>query len=129
MITFLLVGIGGFFGSILRYGTSIIFQSKISNGLIFGIPMATLTVNLVGSLFIGILLSLDNKLLSNNSYLLIVTGLLGGFTTYSAFSGEVIMLFKNQQIIYGLFYIALTLILGLLLTATGFYLGRLIIFK
>jgi len=110
--TVLCIGIGGFFGTLARYFA----------GLIIGTPLATLTVNVLGSLAIGFVLGSDRWTQSN---LAIVTiGLLGGFTTFSAFSAESIAFVKAGQPFNAIAYIAITLFLGLGATYLGFVLAE-----
>lgn len=110
------VGVGGFIGSVLRYGISLAFQAKSLTQF----PWSTLTVNLIGSFLIGLLLAIGKKSFSDNTLLLLVTGLLGGFTTFSAFSVEVVALFKNDRADLGIYYVLLTVAGGLLLTALSY---------
>ncbi|MBA2839939.1 CrcB protein [Methanococcus maripaludis] len=79
----LLIGLGGFFGAILRYLVSGIIPVK------FGIPTGTLMVNLLGSFIIGFLIysSLFGSL-STEYRLFIITGFCGALTTFSTFSYE-----------------------------------------
>ena len=81
----LLVFIGGGFGSALRY-----VIGKYLNSTQSGIPWGTFAANILGSLFIGIILGLavKNNSLSQNQTLLLATGFCGGFTTFSTFAYE-----------------------------------------
>lgn len=116
----LLAGIGGFFGSSLR--------ALISIGLspyFFGrFPLATWTVNCTGSFLMGLLLAAGKPFLSPEMYQLLGGGLLGGFTTYSAFAGESLLLIQNQSLLYCSLYILATLMGGLITSILGFSLGR-----
>jgi len=81
----LLVFIGGGVGSALRYLVGKFLKMPAS-----GFPWSTFSVNVLGSLIIGILMgvTLKNSALSENQTLLLITGLCGGFTTFSAFAYE-----------------------------------------
>ncbi|MDA9875062.1 fluoride efflux transporter CrcB [Flavobacteriaceae bacterium] len=81
----LLVFIGGGVGSALRYLVGKFLKIPAS-----GFPWSTFSVNVLGSLIIGILMgvTLKNSALSENQTLLLITGLCGGFTTFSAFAYE-----------------------------------------
>lgn len=79
------VFIGGGFGSIARF-----LLAKYFNSTGTGIPYGTLLANVLGSLFIGLILglALKNDTLSQNQTLLLATGFCGGFTTFSTFAYE-----------------------------------------
>ena len=81
----LLVFVGGGIGSALRYMVGKFLKTSAS-----GFPWSTFSVNVLGSLLIGILMgaTLKNSSFSENQTLLLITGLCGGFTTFSAFAYE-----------------------------------------
>src|SRR5690606_8799960 len=83
------VGLGGAFGSILRYFTSVLFVKY--NYTAF--PYATLTVNIIGCFLIGVLFSTSERYvwLSDAWRLFLITGFCGGFTTFSTFAYENIL--------------------------------------
>ena len=91
----LLVGMGGFVGSIVRYWLSGYVQDRISGTFPFG----TLAVNVLGCLLIGIISELaeTRALLSAEARACVVVGLLGGFTTFSAFGNETINLLRDRD--------------------------------
>ena len=111
----LLVGIGGFLGSMSRYGTSLWLASEKSH-----FPLSTFLVNLAGCLAIGILITLFAKS-ENTIRLLLITGFCGGFTTFSTFSLELFRLIQNQQIKLALLYLAGSIVLGILMVFLGLY--------
>jgi CrcB protein len=116
-----IVGIGSFMGGIGRYLLSSFIQEKTTN--IF--PYGTLSVNLMGCFFIGCLFGLAEKWQLNLELrLLFITGLLGGFTTFSAFSVEFIHLFKTGNTGLGITYVLSSVILGIGLTFLGAWLFR-----
>ena len=112
-----IVFIGGGLGSALRFGVGKLFISSLSK-----FPTATFLVNIIGCLLIGLLVAYLSK--SENSFykLLLVTGFCGGFTTFSTFSNETILLLKNNQITLAATYIISSLLLGLLATFVGYIL-------
>ena len=112
----LLVGMGSFIGGICRYLLSMLVQSKFSSSF----PYGTLLVNLTGCLLIGILFGFfDRNQVSHEWRLLFITGVLGGFTTFSAFSVETYNLIKSGNYGSAILYVALSVILGISLTFLG----------
>ncbi len=116
MTHIVLVGLGGFVGTVLRYLLSLFLSSN------FKFPLSTLTVNLIGSFLIGIILPLPQNRINSNHYLFITTGLLGGFTTFSAFSGEVISFLAKQQYLIAFSYLSISIIGGILICCLGYLL-------
>ena len=114
---FLIVGVGGAVGSMLRYAVQKFFQAQTTAAF----PTGTLLVNIAGCFLIGILWSLVSRSLTWNEEmkLLLMTGFCGGFTTFSAFTFESIGLLKEQRL--GLFftYITASVVIGLLATFAG----------
>ncbi len=113
----LLVGFGGFIGSVGRY-----FVSRLNLQLYFySIPIGTLTVNVTGSFIIGFLTGIAAKsvILNSDLRLLLMVGLCGGFTTFSSFTSENLELLHNGQILSLVLYTSLSIILGF----TAVYLG------
>jgi len=110
------IGIGSFIGGAFRYMLSNFIQNKF----LLKFPFGTLTVNITGCLLIGIIYELSDKgNLSNEWKLFLATGILGGFTTFSAFSIETISLMQEGEIFYATVYIILSVLLGLLATYIG----------
>jgi len=121
MFNYLLVGLGSFCGGLIRYWVALLFVSK--KEMLF--PYSTLLVNISGCFLIGIILGLYAKgHLSNEVKLLLITGFLGGFTTFSAFSMETVLLIKQGLIIQSILYILASVVLGLLATGSAYYLFK-----
>jgi fluoride exporter len=119
----ILVGIGGFFGSILRFVISYHFGAKTLSSF----PYGTFIVNILGSFIVGILLALTlDDLAGPESRLLLATGFCGGFTTFSTFSYEFFAMLQDGQTEMALFYISLTLVSGLLAVWAGFLVIKLL---
>lgn len=113
----LLIGLGGFVGSVARF-----LVSKLNTRVDwFSIPIGTLTVNVVGSLLIGFLIGISEKspILTVELRMFLMVGLCGGFTTFSSFSGENLMLLRNGQFLPLFLYTGLSILLGF----TAVYLG------
>ncbi len=114
----LLIGAGGFIGSVARY-----FVSRLNLHIdLFSIPVGTLVVNVAGSFLIGFLVGISEKstLLTADLRMLLMVGLCGGFTTFSTFAGENLALMQNGQVMAVLLYTALSIILGFTAVYIGF---------
>jgi len=120
MVKIIYVGIGGFIGASLRYLVSITVPKYIKT--VF--PLSTLLVNMAGAVLIGLIMQLSIRFsfISPNMKLFLVTGILGGLTTFSTFSYETITLYQSGK--YILFLSNIILNLGLSLS--GVILGTLI---
>lgn len=112
-----LVGVGGFVGSVLRYGTSLL----MANCVMFSLPLGTFTVNAVGSFTIGLFLSLFS---SGSWYYLLVVGLCGGFTTFSTFSAESLAMLKSSNYLNAGIYIGASVLVCIFAVMVGFYVGK-----
>ena len=120
MLKVIYVGFGGFIGSVLRYFLYIL----TSNILGYTSPVATIFVNIIGCFLIGFAYQLFNThlIISENLRLFIMIGLLGGFTTFSAFSIDAFLIYQNSGKILSIAYVVLSIILSLLATLTGVWL-------
>ena len=119
----LLVGIGGALGSILRlkFGGWVLHRWP---GGVF--PLSTLAVNLIGCFFIGLLAALAERKFPHSSDLrqLLFPGLLGGFTTFSAFGLEISLLLKQGHTAIALLYVGASVLGGVLSVFLGLTLVR-----
>jgi fluoride exporter len=118
----LLVGLGGGIGSIARYLCQRWFAATYAHA----IPWGTFAVNFAGCLLIGIFWGLSFRSFeSNESWkLFLMTGLCGGFTTFSAFTLEGIGLIKEQKLALFFLYVAASVLVGLLATYLGMRISR-----
>ena len=119
----LLVGLGGCLGSMARYIT-VGWVERLAITAAF--PYGTLVVNVLGCLAIGFLggLAGQKQFLSESTRLLLFTGILGGFTTFSAFGSETFYLLRTAQGGIALLNVGAQVILGLCATALGYYVSR-----
>lgn len=112
----LLVGLGSFIGGVSRYLISLFI---VNRGLI-AFPYGTLTVNIVGCFLIGIVYGITERVgMTNEWRLFLATGILGGFTTFSAFSYESISLLRDGQSGAAFLYVICSVVFGLLATWAG----------
>jgi fluoride exporter len=109
------VMLGGFFGALTRY---LIGEWIHTDN---GFPLGTLIINLIGCFFLGWFLTFFSirRNIKPEFTLLIGTGFIGSFTTFSTFSLETILLFQNGQAAYGVLYILISIIFGLLMAYFG----------
>lgn len=123
MRTFLAVTIGGAIGSSLRFLVSHIVQENT----MVGFPIATLTVNVVGCLLIGFFYGIPALNSGNNELkALLTTGLCGGFTTFSTFCNENLMLLRGGNSLTSMAYAVCSLVGGLLAVVAGYELAALL---
>lgn len=117
----LAVGAGSFIGGAARYLVSLAMK-----GIGKGFPWATLTVNLVGCLMIGLLWGILSRNATETTTwgLFLTVGLCGGFTTFSTFSKEALTMLHTGQTWGFATYIALSVIAGIALVALGYYIAR-----
>jgi CrcB protein len=113
----LLVGFGGFIGSVGRFMISRYFQENI----ISVFPWGTFAVNIVGSLIIGLVFGLSERgnFLSPEVRLFMTVGFCGGFTTFSSLSNDAFMLLKQQEWMRFTLYTSFSFSLGLLAVFAG----------
>ena len=119
----LLVASGGAIGSTLRYLVSQAAQLMLPAAVF---PVGTLAVNVTGSLLIGLFAGLAEyrQMFGPGARLLLVVGVLGGYTTFSAFSLETLSLLRSGQSLLALVNVFLQLSLGIAAAAAGFAAAR-----
>ena len=112
MIKLLLIGAGGFIGSVLRYLASG-FAQALSQSTLF--PYGTLAVNVLGCLCIGFLsrLCVGSALIGADTQAFLIVGILGGFTTFSAFGNETMNLIREGEAALALLNVGAQVLLGL----------------
>lgn len=118
----LLVGVGGFAGSVARF----LSQQFIARHYPSSFPWGTLLVNIAGCFIIGLVYALSEKgtLISPEMRLLLATGFCGGFTTFSTFAFENITLMRDGELLYTFLYIAASVIIGFAAAFLGVFLVK-----
>ncbi len=122
MFSFLWVALGGAIGSVLRFGVNLATPRLLGNDF----PWATLTVNVVGSFLMGLLSAVlvDKFMDQPDLRLFLTTGVLGGFTTFSAFTLDVFGLIQRGENSVALVYAIASVMLSILAVFGGFMVAR-----
>ncbi len=124
MINIIFVGIGGFIGCVLRYGVSRIFPVDV-------FPFATLISNIMAGFLIGLYIGLERELdfESEKLKLFVTTGVLGGLSTFSAFSIETVNLIEKGNLLHAGWNVLLNVSLCILSVAIAIFIVKLIFKK
>jgi CrcB protein len=123
-LKYLMVGIGGCLGSVLRFWVS----SYIGGRMGTRFPYGTLVINITGSFLVGLafaLLTAKTQWSPNWRYLIPI-GFIGGYTTFSAFELETLRTIQDGQLELGLLYVATSVIIGFVAVWGGMVAGRVI---
>ncbi|MFK7940031.1 MAG: fluoride efflux transporter CrcB [Roseovarius sp.] len=120
LITFLHVALGGAIGAVLRFGVGLGVLRMAGQGF----PLAILTVNVVGSFLMGLfaVYAFHRGVEHLNPF--VMTGVFGGFTTFSAFSLEAFTLYERGDVGHAMLYIGLSVVLSLAALAIGVWCAR-----
>ena len=118
----LIVGTGSFIGGAMRYWLSTLMKSVCGQGF----PWGTLMVNLLGCFLFGMLYAVFGKsnATDNTLYLLLTTGICGGFTTFSTFANESVQMLQQGNTWGFVGYVATSVVAGLALIALGYEVAR-----
>ena len=127
--SYLIVGLGGAAGSMLRYAVQRIFSKGVLSDNIqsaAAFPTGTLLVNISGCFLIGVLWGIVSRSVSwsEEMKLLLMTGFCGGFTTFSAFTVEGIGLLKESKTSLFMIYLTASVVGGLLATYIGIRIAK-----
>jgi CrcB protein len=121
-MNFLIVFLGGGLGAALRHAVNVLFTPV--GGASF--PYATMGINVVGSFLMGAIVgffALQGHA-SQHWRLFLTTGILGGFTTFSAFSLEAVLLYERGQLLSAALYVSLSVAFAILGLVAGLFLMR-----
>lgn len=124
MTRFLLVACGGAVGAMARYGLGLVFARLLPCG---GWPWATLSANVLGGLLMGLLtgwLALKAGSGQEMIRLFAAVGLLGGFTTFSAFSLETALMLERREIVPAFSYVLASVVLAIAALFVGLMIAR-----
>ncbi|MDF3014341.1 MAG: crcB [Cellvibrio sp.] len=113
----LAIALGGALGSVLRFAA----VGYLTPLLSYRFPLGTFLVNIVGSFLIGVayVVLVEKTTLPAELRLFFITGILGGFTTFSAFSLEILQLWQDGHVFNALMYASSSVVLGLLMAFVG----------
>lgn len=113
----LMIAIGGALGSVARFA-SVSYLTPLFN---YRFPFGTFIVNIVGSFLIGVayVVLVEKAALPGEWRLFFMTGILGGFTTFSAFSLEMVQMWQEGHVLLSIAYATSSVVLGLLMAYVG----------
>jgi len=120
MTTAIWVAVGGAIGSLARYGLAGAVNFRAH-------PWGTVTVNVIGSLILGVLIGLWGFHVDNSLRVGLAVGLLGGFTTFSSFALDTLYLWEQGDGTLALFTVLATVVFGLGAAVGGVMIGRAIV--
>lgn len=122
LTSFLSVALGGAIGASLRFGVGVVMLRLVGSGF----PVAIIAVNIIGSFLMGLFVIYSFHRGVEYLNLFVMTGVLGGFTTFSAFSLEAFTLFERGQTSAAALYILLSVVLSIAALVLGVFLARMI---
>ena len=123
MLKIFFIASGGAVGSLARY---FVATGPLKNFIFFDIPVAIISVNILGSFFFGIILGLiqSNFIVSENIKIFILSGFLAAFTTFSTFAWESVSLIQQEMYIKLVIYCLASITLSILFCLYGYNLGK-----
>lgn len=122
MSTYIAIAIGGTLGCWARFLQTNLVQTVYGRDF----PIATMSINIIGSFLMGFLFieTLERLTLSPAMRTGLLTGVLGGYTTFSTFEMEAVLLAENGEILKAALYVSMSVVLGFLAAFAGAYLAR-----
>lgn len=125
ILEYLIIGLGGAFGAILRVSLSNLLPQNIMN-----IPSYILLINIIGCFLMGLVSSVFETYFISNLYIkyFIISGFLGAFTTFSAFALDFAFMFLKEQYLNAFIYVILSICLSILAFLFGFKIIKLYFF-
>jgi fluoride exporter len=122
MWAFVTIAIGGTLGCWARYGMTNLVQSILGRDF----PYATLSINVLGSFLMGFFFieTLERLTVSPELRTGMLTGFIGGYTTFSTFEMEILLLVEQGEALKALLYIVLSVVLGFVAAFAGAYIAR-----
>lgn len=118
------IAAGGALGAVSRFCLGNLISRIIGSAL----PYGTFVINIVGCFFMGLIMTMiiERGMLATAWRLFLCVGFLGGFTTFSSFGYETLMLLREEKIVAALAYVGGSIILGLMSAALGVAVGKLL---
>jgi CrcB protein len=122
MWTYVAIAIGGTLGCWARYAQSNLVQAVFGRGF----PVATLSINVIGSFLMGFLfiVTLERLMIPPSVRVGVLTGVLGGYTTFSTFEMEALLLAENGEFVKAALYVVLSVVIGFAAAFGGAYIAR-----
>ena len=122
MCTYVAIAIGGTLGCWARYAQTNLVQAVFGRDF----PLATLSINVIGSFLMGFLfiLTLERLMIPPNVRVGVLTGVLGGYTTFSTFEMETLLLTENGELFKAALYVVLSVVIGFAAAFGGAFLAR-----
>ena len=122
MWTYVAIAIGGTLGCWARYAQTNLVQAVFGRDF----PLATLSINVIGSFLMGFLfiLTLERLMIPPSVRVGVLTGVLGGYTTFSTFEMETLLLAENGELFKAALYVALSVVIGFAAAFGGAFLAR-----
>ena len=122
MWTYVAIAIGGTLGCWARYAQTNLVQAVFGRDF----PLATLSINVIGSFLMGFLfiLTLERLMIPPSVRVGVLTGVLSGYTTFSTFEMETLLLAENGELFKAALYVALSVVIGFAAAFGGAFLAR-----